>query len=353
MKIQVVVGAQFGSEAKGHVAAQLAQRETSEGRTVAIVRVAGPNAGHSVVDPRTGTKWAFRTVPVGAVLPGTMALAIAAGSEVDPVVLFNELDKLRDAGISYPASQMIVDGEATVLGQEHIDLEIGMHERMGSTGKGIGAARSSRIMRTANRVKDEPWLVERLRTYGIRVVNVADALRDASHVDTVIIEGTQGYGLGLHAGYYPQCTSSDCRAIDFLAMTGFNPWRAGNSLEIWAAARMYPIRVAGNSGPMYNETTWADLGLPEELTTVTQKVRRVGHWDADLVREAVTANGGAPTVKIALTMTDQRFPGVAGSTSRDDLLRETEVKRFIWQVENEVNAEVGLVTTSDRTAVWM
>ena len=228
-----------------------------------------------------------------------------------------------------------------------------MHERMGSTGKGIGAARSSRIMRTANRVKDEPWLVERLRTYGIRVVDVADALRQATHIDTIIIEGTQGYGLGLHAGYYPQCTSSDCRAIDFLAMAGLNPWATDVELEVWAAARMYPIRVAGNSGPMYNETTWADLGLPEELTTVTQKVRRVGHWDADLVRDAVVANGGSPTVRVALTMTDQRFAGLMGVTQRDDLLRETDVKRFIWQVENEVEADVAMVTTSDRTAVWM
>lgn len=354
MKIQVVVGAQYGSEAKGHVAAQLAMREIDEGRIPAIVRVAGPNAGHSVVDPRTGNKWAFRSVPVGAVLPGTLALAIAAGSEIDPTVLFTELDALREAGIRYPATQMLIDPEATILTSDHITTETGMHERMGSTGKGIGAARADRIMRTASRLVDEQWLVKRLRSYGITVGRVAETLRQAGHIDTVIIEGTQGYGLGLHMGHYPQCTSSDCRAIDFLGMVGLSPWDADvTDLEVWAATRVFPIRVAGNSGYLAGETSWEALGLPEERTTVTKKVRRVGAWDPELVRDAVTDNGGSPVVRLALTMTDQLDPTVAGETKSERLLASGIVRRFIARAETDANASVQMVTTSDRTAVWL
>ena len=129
----------------------------------------------------------------------------------------------------------------------------------------------------------------------------------------IVIEGTQGFRLGLHAGYYPQCTSSDCRAIDFLAMAGIAPWDAGiTDFDVWVVVRAFPIRVAGNSGPMLDETTWQALGLPDEYTTVTQKVRRVGGWDDDLLLDAVEANGGPDVVKVAYAMADQRWPELAG-----------------------------------------
>jgi adenylosuccinate synthase len=47
--LHVVVGAQYGSEAKGHVTAQIIKKHSVVGGAVANVRVAGPNAGHSVV----------------------------------------------------------------------------------------------------------------------------------------------------------------------------------------------------------------------------------------------------------------------------------------------------------------
>lgn len=79
----------------------------------------------------------------------------------------------------------------------------------------------------------------------------------------------------------------------------------------WVVARVYPIRVAGNSGPMKGETTWEALGLEPEKTTVTQKIRRVGAWDADLVRRAVQANGGEKSVRVVITMLDQVIPELA------------------------------------------
>lgn len=355
-KLTVVVGAQYGSEAKGHVTAQIIKKANVSGRAVANVRVAGPNAGHSVVDEK-GVKWALRSVPVGAVFT-RVPCVIAAGSEVDINVLLAEIDGLRAAG--HLSQGLYVDEEATCLMQEHVVAETGMHERMGSTGKGIGAARAARIMRTASRVKDNAYVVKVLQDRGVKICNTAAMLTNQRHLTDIVIEGTQGYGLGLHAGHYPQCTSSDCRAIDFLSMTGLSPWSDpfhDDGLEVWAVARMYPIRVAGNSGPLKDETTWEALGLPEELTTVTKKVRRVGGWDADLVKEAVAANGGYPTVQIALTMVDQRFPHMTGMYGGEADLWGSEgngdVKRFVTDVQNNTLARVRMLTTSDRTAVWI
>ena len=70
-KLDVVVGAQYGSEAKGHLVADLAARRMKEGLNPLVVRVAGPNAGHTGYD-HNGKPWALRSVPVAAVVPGTI-----------------------------------------------------------------------------------------------------------------------------------------------------------------------------------------------------------------------------------------------------------------------------------------
>ena len=74
--LKVVVGGQFGSEAKGAVGAYLA----ADGRT-ATVRVAGPNAGHTAYDA-DGREWKLRQIPAAAVTTDT-PIFIGAGSEID------------------------------------------------------------------------------------------------------------------------------------------------------------------------------------------------------------------------------------------------------------------------------
>lgn len=352
-KLDVVVGAQYGSEAKGHLVADLAMRRMKEGLSPLVVRVAGPNAGHTGYDS-TGKPWALRSVPVAAVVPGTIALAVAPGSELDPEVFLDEFDRLHEAGLMTDKF-MVVSGEATVLTQEHKDSEAAqdLTGKVGSTGKGIGAARAARMMRTARRVQDDDEFKDQLLR---RLILVLDAPRWESFIgrhlnddqSAVVVEGTQGFALGLHAGHYPQCTSSNTRAIDFLAMAGINPWQVGpHNLTVWVVARVYPIRVAGNSGPMKDETSWAELGLPEELTTVTQKVRRVGGEDWDLVRRAVNANG-ANRVVVALSMADQKFPSIAGKDALDD-----QSLQWVQEIQDLLEVPVGWVGTGPNSHVWM
>lgn len=368
-RVDVVVGAQYGSEGKGHVTAQLVQKAIDydgDDMQVINVRVAGPNAGHTVYD-KAGNRFALRCVPVGAAISDDVTLYIAPGSEIELAVLIEEVALLRS--YHHPLSNFSISGEATILEELHKQQEADgkLTARLGSTGKGIGAARAARIWRRASRVMDNPRFLKVLDELGIVVAEPHELYandRIAADENThIIIEGTQGYGLGLHAGFYPQCTSSDARAIDFLAMAGLSPWRIETqSFVIWCVARVYPIRVAGNSGPMEGETTWEELGLLEEHTTVTHKVRRVGQWEPQMIFDAVQANGGQAHVVLALTMVDQKFPGIRGLTgnweeeSEGLVVRDPEVTvelvEFLSKVQVDAMAPLAMMTTSPTEAVF-
>jgi adenylosuccinate synthase len=357
-KLQVVVDGQLGSCGKGAVAAHLAREERKAGRQVAAVRVGGPNAGHTAVDD-AGVRWALRQIPVAAVANSDAKLYIAAGSEVDMDVLCDEAERLEAAGHRV-YDRLVVDRMATVLVERHRQQEraFSLNERVGSTTKGIGAARAERIWRTATVIRDlaagtatDP-ADSRIERFAVG--DTAPMLRaNLAQGETVQLECSQGYGLGLHHSNYPQTTSSDCRAIDFLSMSGLSPWdSAVTELEIWVTMRPRPIRVAGNSGPLHGETTWEALGLPEELTTVTKLRRRVGAWDPKLARDAIAANGGSghnPAVKIALMMVDHVDPLLAGATDASQLT--DKAIEFIHMVQRDTSGTVRLVGTSDRTAI--
>lgn len=345
--LDIVVGGQFGSEGKGAVGAHLAK-----GRCDIAVRVAGPNAGHSAYDAQ-GRKWALRQIPVAAVVNLGLDIVLGAGSEIDPTVLADEVRSLEAAGIPI-LDRLHIDRHATVIRPEHIEAEGGyggeLTQRLGSTGKGIGAARSDRIWRKA-----EVW-GEGRPIPGIDFCSMGWGTDTAAMLRSqlrrgarVMLEGTQGYGLGLHTEFYPQCTSSDCRAVDFAAMAGITPWADCRVVNTWIATRTYPIRVAGNSGPLGGETSWAKLSeatggyIQPEKTTVTQVERRVGEFDSELVRAAVDANGGGDGALIALTFFDYWYPELAGETSTKALGQAHRDR--IRVIEESVHAPVRLVGT--------
>lgn len=351
-KIQVVAGAQFGSEAKGHVTHRLVMEEVLAGHDVVNVRVGGPNAGHTVY-AEDGSKFAFRQLPVGAVVQGVTPV-ISAGSEIDLPVLIDEIGQRRDwfQKMQRTPPPLLIDLETTMIEDRHKQTEgdRDLVRSIGSTGKGIGAARADRLMRSAARLKDDLEARHFLDAQpDVLLGNTAPLLNENDPLRTVVIEGTQGYGLGLHAGFYPQCTAGDCTAVDFLAQARISPF--AHRVEPWIVARMFPIRVAGNSGPLEGETSWAALGLPPEYTTVTKKERRVGLWDQDLFVRALEANGGASVVRVALTMLDQKFPKAEGAEVAVDL--GVAALDWISRLSQDTGADVRMVTTSARTAAWI
>ena len=81
----------------------------------------------------------------------------------------------------------------------------------------------------------------------------------------------------------------------FLAEAGLGPRDVDN---VTMVIRCHPIRVAGRlrdaNGRDHLEKIAADAGLPadhREFTTVTGRVRRVGHFDPELVKHAIQVNG--------------------------------------------------------------
>lgn len=282
MPVSVVVGGQFGSEGKGKVAYEFAKLH----RATAVVRVGGPNSGHTVVD-NTGQKHAFQHLPTAAILPDVLCV-IGAGSYVDVDIL------LREKSIAGLADdRLIIDPRAVIITDAHRrgEIDAGLRSRIGSTGSGTGAAVLDRISRSAD-VQLARACVELRRFVCETSVLVRDQL-DANR--WVVVEGTQGFGLSLlHSEYYPFVTSRDTTAAGFVSEAGLSPLDVS---EVVLTLRAHPIRVAGNSGPLPNEIDWATVtsesGSAEpiqEHTTVTKKIRRVGRFDSRVAKAAISHN---------------------------------------------------------------
>ena len=166
---------------------------------------------------------------------------------------------------------------------------------------------------------------------------LSERLRDhLSDGKRIVVEGTQGFGLSLsESGYWPQVTSRCTTAAGALAEAGLSPMDVD---DVTMVIRSFPIRVAGDSGPLRNETSWkaisCERGLDRpirEFTSVTGLERRVAKFDADVVKEALRFN--APS-RVALNHLD--YVG-----DEEDLWDETsKVRRFIEGVQNTIGRKV-------------
>jgi adenylosuccinate synthase len=283
MPVTVIVGGQFGSEGKGKIAHYLAHERCAS----VAVRVGGSNSGHTVIDS-SGTPRIFRVLPTPALLDGVRCV-IGAGSYIDVDVLLAEV-----AIAQLPPERLLIDPNAFVITDAHkgVENQWGLIERIGSTGSGTGAAAVERICRRTERHLARHDL--RLSRYTRH--SVTDFLRSVlRRGEQVIIEGTQGFGLSLlHSPYYPKATSRDTTAGTFVAEAGVSPRDVS---DVVLVLRAFPIRVAGDSGPLAQEIDWAIVGheggwreAPIEYTSVTGKMRRVARFDPSIVRQAIEVN---------------------------------------------------------------
>lgn len=342
MSVLVVGGGQYGSEGKGVIASHF-----SPAVTVAI-RVGGPNAGHSI--KHDGRTWKMRSIPVAWTNPET-TLVLGPGAIIDPRVLNEEVLALHAAGYRIK-DRLFIDRRATILLPADVETESAEYvaegpnlvSRIGSTGKGIGAARIRRIERN-----DYTWKTptEALPDYQVtdttRIYRTLAETPPGPGWPLVLVEGTQGFGLSLTFGPWPYVTSQDCTTMQLLNDCGLSVQPHVRSILVF---RSYPIRVAGNSGPMKGELDWETMaqitGKPglEERTTVTNKVRRIGEFDWDLAIEAVRINH--PDV-LALTFADYIDPACEGIRFWPNLTNS--VRHFIHDMENRLNVPVSIVGT--------
>lgn len=332
MATVVVVGLQWGDEAKGKVVDYLAQDADY------VVRYnGGNNAGHTVVVGDEVFK--FHTVPVGVLNEGVTAV-ITDGVVLDPCVFAQELEALRKRGVT--ADRIRISGNAHVIMPYHrlldkLEEETKGDGRIGTTGRGIGPCYSDKMSRVGIRVWDlidpdrfKTRLSECMRIKNKIITSVynadpldeseiyeeysryADVIRpfvcDTSAIlaqaseecAKIVFEGAHGTLLDIDHGTYPYATSSHCVAGGACIGTGVGPTRIDRIIGV---AKAYTTRVGAGPCPTELKDAIGDRirERGREYGTTTGRPRRCGWFDAVAVRYAARVNGVSA---IAVTLLD-------------------------------------------------
>ena len=324
MPITLVVGGQFGSEGKGKVS-HFFSRELDAS---IAVRVGGSNSGHTVIDSY-GKSLVLRHLPTASILPNVHCV-ISAGSYIDLDILFKEI---KAVGIS--SERLHIDCNAVIVTDEDKkeEKQKDLRNTVGSTLSGTGVAVCKRIKRTTSvqLAKNETSLQSFVKP-------VVPFMRDyLDQGKRIVIEGTQGFGLSLlHSSDYPYVTSRDTTAAGFLSEVGLSPLDVD---QVVLVLRAFPIRVAGNSGPLPNEIDWQtlshELGTDQpiiEYTSVTQSVRRVARFHPQVVQQAIRANNPTHIVLNHVDYLDKSYLGNSKISSK--------IKTSIDEIERMINQSI-------------
>jgi adenylosuccinate synthase len=330
----VIVGTQWGDEGKGKVVDLLT------GRADVVVRFqGGNNAGHTL--KVGGDQIIVHLIPSGILYADTLNI-IGNGLVVDPSVLLEEKESLRNRGYFQNDGQLLISDRAHVIMPYHKIIDLGREEvlgkaKIGTTGRGIGPAYEDKASRMgvrmgdllrpdvlAPRVRsaleeknfliehrfkltplDPDQIIEQYLDYGQRL---ASHVTDTAHVlhsrisegNRVLFEGAQGTLLDIDHGTYPYVTSSNVVAGNVCCGSGVSPTKIEN---VWGVVKGYSTRVGQGGFP-----TELDDELGEEIRRIggeygatTGRPRRCGWLDLVVVNHSVRLNG---LTGIALTKMD-------------------------------------------------
>lgn len=365
------------------------------------VRTGAVNAGHSVY--YKGKKYVNQQLPTGWINHGT-DLVIGPGALIHPEIFFAEVLMVRAAGFT---GKIFVDYRAGV----HLDWHSSQgassdkHHRLGATGKGCSFALVDRIQRNpeSKLFRDIPLAPS--GPLGWEWTDTVDLLNTGYDAGAqILLEGTQGTLLDLYLGPYPYTTHKQCTAAQWVTEAGLSP---GLEYEVVLVARTYPIRVAGNSGPMPNEIDWVTLAhgingklrdagcdllvQPEavrdfelaknnfpvsryadwntwksesdrdalaqlapitrdelsklfEFTTVTKKLRRIAKLDIESLKYSVMVNRPS---WVCLTFMNYEFPETWGATEPDRVpwARHGAAHDYLQSIEDGIGCRIAAVTT--------
>jgi len=318
--VSVIIGSQWGDEGKGKVTDYYSRKADF------VVRFqGGNNAGHTVVVE--GKEYKFRLIPSGAV--SGKHTVIGNGVVVDPAILLEEIDGLKEQGI--PINLHISERAHVIMPyhnlQDELEEKLKGNFRAGTTKKGIGPCYQDKVGRFGIRFVDlldsevfreklerflpmkrvlfkahgEPFdltvqevferyseFADRLREYVQDTSILLDrAIRSGKNV---LMEGAQGTHLGVDHGIYPFGTSSNCVAGAASVGAGISPRHIKHIVGI---VKAYTTRVG--TGPVPTEledetgTYLRDRG--HEYGTVTGRPRRCGWLDLVLLRHSHRVNG--------------------------------------------------------------
>lgn len=341
MSVDIVIGGHYGSEGKGSVVSWMAQQKKYD----LAIRTGGPNAGHSFLTGKPGD--ANRVLYKMRQLPCSWAfqnsdLYIPASGLIDPEVLVKEMNWLMDGGYT---GTLHINSRAAVIVEDAKKAERTISS--GTTGEGIGATRAAKCMRQVALFRDftqslSSKLLEPFKE-GITEQSQKDSELQMEHLlrdrdKAILIETTQGFGLSLNGKNYPNVTSTDLDAYHLLGDAEV-PYGI-QDIKVWLVIRTFPIRISGKSGFLFNETTWENLRsrygthIPDEFTTVTQKMRRVGEFDHSLTKDAIRRCGPS---EIVLTFFDYVFPKFRETGWTDEMLH------YLGHLEAMIDAKITYV----------
>jgi len=317
-----VIGAQWGDEGKGKIIDLLADK------VKVVVRFSGgDNAGHTVLNPCGDFK--MHLVPSGIFYPAVTCI-IGNGVVVNPSVLLDEIDQLRERGVA--ADKLFVSDRAHLIMPYHTLLD-GLEEEarggaaLGTTRKGIGPCYMDKAARLGIRAGDLLYreaFLERLRyvldyknriltrvyeaqplpleevygeycRYGERMapfIRETDLMVDEAleRGEMVLFEGAQGTMLDIDFGTYPYVTSTSSSVGGACLGVGLSPMRIDQIIGVFKA---YTTRVG--SGPMptelCDETGELIRERAHEYGATTGRPRRCGWFDAVISRFSARING--------------------------------------------------------------
>ncbi len=129
--VDVLVGAQYGSEGKGNICAHIAAEYD------VLMRVGGPNAGHKVAHP----KYDYIQMPSGTQSNEKAKILIGAGATLSIPQVLKEIE---DLGLT--PDRLSIDPQAIVIEETDRRQEEKTLEVIGSTKKGVGVATARKIM---------------------------------------------------------------------------------------------------------------------------------------------------------------------------------------------------------------
>ena len=328
MPLDIIVGAQWGDEGKGHITDMLA----AEADVVARYN-GGDNAGHTVTVGNDIFK--LHLIPSGIIHERATCL-IGNGVTVNPAILLHEIDALAEQGVDVGPGRLKISRNAHLITPAHIALDKAREtqrgdEAIGTTLRGIGPAYTDKTSRTGLRAElfaDPEGLADAIhkhveshnqaltRVYGAEALAATvvaaeyatyaqrlepyladgtllldEALRNGR---VVLAEGAQGTFLDLDHGTYPFVTSSSPTAGGALVGLGVGPKWVRRVVGI---AKAFTSRVGGGPFPAEVEGAMA-LRLRgtgdkpwDEYGTTTGRPRRVGWLDLVMLRHAVRVNG--------------------------------------------------------------
>lgn len=322
MKMDVLLGLQWGDEGKGKVVDVLAPQYEIVARFQG-----GPNAGHTL--EFDGIKHVLHQIPSG-IFRSQILNIIGNGVVLDPIILKKEIDALEKFNIDYKKN-LVISKKATIIIPSHKLLDAAYEhskgdKKIGSTLKGIGPTYQDKIGRSALRVGDilspdfkEKYsvLVEKHKTtlsfydYSIealpemekqfftaieffKTLNLIDSeyvVNDAfAENKKILAEGAQGSLLDVDFGSYPFVTSSTTMTAGACTGLGVAPSKIG---EVFGIFKAYCTRVGSGPFPteLFDETGEAMRKEGNEFGSTTGRPRRCGWLDLPALKYSIMING--------------------------------------------------------------